>query len=186
MNGTDVAGRVVALLTAREESVATAESLTGGLVVAALVDVPGASRVVRGGVVAYATEVKHTVLRVDAGLLAAHGPVHPEVAAQLAAGACVALGADWGLATTGVAGPGPQDGVPAGTVHIAVHGPDPGQRAVRSLWLPGARAQVRRETVEALLALFAELLTQASSGHVAEPPPAQAVEPSAQGCSPPA
>ena len=92
----------------RGESVGCAESPTAGLGVARLVETPGASAVVRGGVVAYATELKASLLGVDASLLAARGAVDPEVARQMAIGAQRVLGADWGLATTGVAGPDPQ------------------------------------------------------------------------------
>ena len=98
--------------------------------------VPGASAVLRGGVVAYATDVKGSVLGVPADLLEAHGAVHPAVAAAMAAGAARLLGAVWGVATTGVAGPAEQDGHPVGTVHVAVHGPVPGAADLR---LPGGR-----------------------------------------------
>src|SRR5688572_16713046 len=120
--GADVAtaAEVVAALQARGETLAVAESLTGGLLAATLVDVPGASRVFRGGFVAYATELKATLAGVSPELLAEHGPVHPDVAVQLAAGARSRCAADWGLGTTGVAGPDPQDGVPVGTVFVAV------------------------------------------------------------------
>ncbi len=130
-------------------TIAVAESLTGGLVVSSLVDVPGASRVVRGGVVAYATDLKHSVLGVDQALLDAHGAVHPRVARQMARGVRDALGAggspaDVGVATTGVAGPDEQDGQPVGTVHIAVSTPL-GTR-VDSLVIAGDRDRIRRET----------------------------------------
>ncbi|MDU0365789.1 CinA family protein [Microbacterium sp. NPDC089180] len=130
-------------------TIAVAESLTGGLVVASLVDVPGASRVVRGGVVAYATDLKHSVLGVDHALLDAHGAVHPRVARQMARGVRDVLGADGvpadvGVATTGVAGPDEQDGQPVGTVHIAVSTPL-GTR-VDSLVIAGDRDRIRRET----------------------------------------
>lgn len=115
---------VLRLLGERGASLAVAESLTGGRVLATLVDVPGASAVLRGGVVAYATAVKHDVLGVDAALLARGGAVQPEVAAAMAAGVRTRLGASHGVATTGVAGPDPQDGHPPGTVHLAVAGPD--------------------------------------------------------------
>ncbi|SDO58285.1 nicotinamide-nucleotide amidase [Microbacterium sp. ru370.1] len=130
-------------------SIAVAESLTGGLVVSSLVDVPGASRVLRGGVVAYATDLKHSVLGVDRALLDAHGAVHPRVARQMARGVRETLGADGvaadvGVATTGVAGPDEQDGQPVGTVHIAVSTPL-GTR-VDSLVIAGDRERIRRET----------------------------------------
>ena len=114
---------LVAQLATRGLTIAVAESLTGGLLVAELVAVPGASAVVVGGVVAYSTPIKHSVLGVDAALLAAEGPVHPLVAEQMALGVRTALAvdgrpADIGISTTGVAGPGPQDGRPAGTVYL--------------------------------------------------------------------
>ncbi|WP_432495537.1 CinA family protein [Kineococcus gypseus] len=153
------AAAVVAALRAAGLSVATAESLTGGLVCATLVDVPGASAVVRGGVVAYATELKAALLGVDAARLARSGPVDAEVARQMARGARERLGADVGLATTGVAGPGPADGHPAGTVFVAVAADAlPGGAAARRLELAGDRAAVRRGAVEAVLADLAALL----------------------------
>jgi nicotinamide-nucleotide amidase len=148
----ELAVRVVARLTERGQTLAVAESLTGGLLAAAVVDVPGASAVLRGGVVAYATDLKHDLLGVDADLLAREGAVHPEVAAQMATGVRTRLGATWGLATTGVAGPEPQDGRAPGTVHVAVAGPD-GVRTA-DLSLPGARAHVRAATVDAALTLL--------------------------------
>jgi nicotinamide-nucleotide amidase len=142
-------------------TVAVAESLTGGLVVSSLVSVPGASRVVRGGVVAYATDIKRSVLGVDAALLDAHGAVHPRVARQMAAGVRSVLGQDGqaaevGIATTGIAGPDSPDGQPVGTVHIAVSTPL-GTR-VDSLVLGGDREAIRMEAARiavrrALLAL---------------------------------
>ncbi len=115
--------QAVRLLTRHRQTVAVAESLTGGLLIAALVGVPGASAVVRGGVVAYATDLKASVLGVDADLLALEGAVHPDVAVAMAHGVRTLLRADWGVATTGVAGPDQQDGRPVGEVHLAVVGP---------------------------------------------------------------
>lgn len=163
-DSTDVAGvdplaaRVVRALTARGESVATAESLTGGLLAAALTSVPGASAVVRGGIVAYATDLKATLLGVPAELLARTGPVDPEVARAMAAGAAARCTATWGLATTGVAGPDPQGGVPVGTVYVAVGG---AAAVVRRLVLdPGLdRAAIRAATVTAVLSELAVLLS---------------------------
>lgn len=143
------ASDVVEAFAARGLTLAVAESLTGGLVVADLVSVPGASAVVRGGVVAYATELKHDLLGVDAALLAAGGPIQAAVAEQMARGVRERLGADVGLATTGVAGPDPQDGHPPGEVWIAAAS----STGVRSLRLErgGDRAAIRRETVDAVL-----------------------------------
>lgn len=117
---TSLVGDVVRRLIALGRTVATAESLTGGLVAAAITQVPGASQVYRGGVVAYATDVKHSLLNVDEALLARVGAVHREVAAAMAAGARDRLGATYGLSTTGVAGPAEQDGHRPGTVWVGV------------------------------------------------------------------
>ena len=129
----------------RGMTLAIAESLTGGQVASSLVEVPGASRVLVGAVVAYATRIKAQVLGVDAAHLERTGPVDREVALQMAHGVRRLLGADLGLATTGVAGPGPADGHPAGTVHVAVVAPW-GQRH-RELHLSGDRSQIRCATV---------------------------------------
>src|SRR6185369_8134485 len=118
----DAAG-LLAALAARGETLAVAESLTGGLLAATIVDVPGASAAFRGGFVVYATDLKATLAGVDRDLLASRGPVDPDVAVALAVGARERCGADWGLATTGVAGPDPQDGVPVGTVFVGIAGP---------------------------------------------------------------
>jgi nicotinamide-nucleotide amidase len=129
-------------------TVGVAESLTGGLVVASLVAVPGASAHVRGGVVAYATDLKHALLGVDEDLLEMHGAVHPQVARQMADGVRRALGqagerADVGISTTGIAGPDSPDDQPVGTVHIGVATPL-GTR-VESLLLAGTRDEIRAE-----------------------------------------
>jgi nicotinamide-nucleotide amidase len=138
-------------LLARSETCASAESLTGGLVAAALTAVPGVSVTFRGGVVAYATPLKAQLLGVDPALLDARGPVDPDVALAMARGVGQRLTATWGLATTGVAGPDPQDGVAPGTVFVAIAGPTSDQ--VRRLDLPGGRAEVRAGTVRGLLEL---------------------------------
>ncbi len=145
------AADLIRALTERGLTVAVAESLTGGLVVAELVSVPGASAVVRGGIVAYATELKHGLLGVDAALLAAGGPIQAAVAEQMASGVRVRLSADLGLATTGVAGPDPQDGHAPGEVWIAV-ATLTGVRSTR-LELGGDREGVRRETVDSVIEL---------------------------------
>ncbi|HET6501843.1 MAG TPA: CinA family protein [Amycolatopsis sp.] len=146
------ASELVSVLAERGETVAAAESLTAGLVCATLTDVPGSSAVVRGGLVVYATDLKARLAGVDPRLLAEHGAVHPDVAAQLAAGAREVCGADWGLGLTGVAGPDPQDGVEPGTVHIALAGA--GVRLVRSHRFEGDRGAVRAASVRAALELL--------------------------------
>jgi len=153
------AAELLATLTRRGETLAVAESLTGGLLAATLVEVPGASRAFRGGLVVYATDLKEKLAGVSAVLLAERGAVDPDVAAALAGGARRRCAADWGLATTGVAGPDPQDGQPVGTVYVAVDGP--GGARVRRLALDGDRAAVRHASVTAAISLLAEALTRA-------------------------
>jgi nicotinamide-nucleotide amidase len=121
----ELSARLMQLLKDRQLTVAVAESLSGGLLVAELIRTPGASEVVLGGVVAYNTQLKRTVLGVDSALLAVHGPVHADVAIQMAAKvrdvlAVDGLPADVGLATTGVAGPDPQGGHAPGTAFIGI------------------------------------------------------------------
>jgi nicotinamide-nucleotide amidase len=140
-----LAAAVLREAAARGATVAVAESVTGGLVGAALTEVPGSSAVFAGGVTVYATELKAKLLGVDPDLLAARGAVDAEVARQLAAGVRARLGTTYGVATTGVAGPDPQDGNPPGTVHVAVAGPD--RTLVRSPRLAGDRDRIRRLTV---------------------------------------
>ncbi|WP_328874178.1 CinA family protein [Streptomyces sp. NBC_00287] len=158
------AADVVRLLTVRGETLAVAESLTGGLVAAEITAAPGASKAFRGSVTAYATELKHRMLGVDTSLLERRGAVDPQVAAQMAAGVRKALGADWGIATTGVAGPEEQDGQPVGTVFVAVDGPwaadsgPAGGGKVASLRLNGDRAEIRMESVRSVLALLLQQL----------------------------
>lgn len=152
-----VAEQVIELLRTRGLTIAVAESLTGGLLVAELVSVPGASDVLRGAVVAYATDLKATLLGVDEALLAASGPIHPDVAKQLASGVRERLGADIGIATTGVAGPDPQDGHAPGEVWVGVAFGD--RVSAVGLALGGDRATIRGDTVsESLLRLRALLL----------------------------
>lgn len=139
------------ILLRRGKTIAVAESLTAGMVCAALADTPGISAILRGSITAYATELKASLLGVDADLLAASGPVHPEVAAQMARGVADRLGASLAVSTTGVAGPGPADGHQAGTVWI---GREDG-RAYR-LAFPGSRSEVRKRATDAALSILAE------------------------------
>jgi nicotinamide-nucleotide amidase len=153
----DDAARVVAELGARGATLAVAESLTGGLVAAAVTSVPGASKVFRGSVTAYATDVKRDVLGVDGGLLDERGAVDADVALLMAVGVRRLLGADWGVATTGVAGPDPQDGKPVGTVFVSVAGP--GDRGnVAALRLNGDRTEIRMTSVRSVLGLLLDEL----------------------------
>jgi nicotinamide-nucleotide amidase len=154
------AAALLETLAARGETLAVAESLTGGLLAATLVDVPGASRVFRGGLLVYATDLKTSLAGVPEHLLAEHGPVHEAVASALAEGARVRCQATWGLATTGVAGPDWQHGLAPGMVYVAIAGPTlPGLTpSVRRLDLAGDRAAIRAGTVAAALDLLAVTL----------------------------
>ena len=148
------------LLRAAGATVGTAESLTAGLLASALVDVPGSSAVFRGGLLAYATDLKTTLAGVDPAVLAAHGAVSAETALALARGARDRTGAAYGLGTTGVAGPTEQDGQLPGSVHVAVVGP--GGERVLSRRIPGDRQRVRQRTVTVALDLLRRLLTDPS------------------------
>ncbi|GAA4183469.1 CinA family protein [Gryllotalpicola kribbensis] len=161
--GVDQTAALIATLAARGLTVAVAESLTGGQLTGELTRPAGASAVVSGGVVVYATELKHSVVGVDETLLSEHGPVHPDVARQLAERVRVVLAvdgkaADIGVSTTGVAGPDAQGGQPVGTVFVGLAiGPE---TRVEALQLGGDRAGIRAETVAAavrsLVAALAE------------------------------
>ncbi|MEE1621966.1 CinA family protein [Zafaria sp. Z1313] len=140
-------------------TVATAESLTAGMVAAAIADVPGSSAVLRGGVVSYHNDVKHGLLGVDERLLAERGSVDPVVAEQMASGARRACGADYAVATTGVAGPAAHDGREVGTVYLGHAGP--GGSGSRELRLDGGRQEIRAAARDAALALLGSLLPQA-------------------------
>ena len=156
------AAAVVRELDRRGLTVAVAESLTGGLLAAELISVPGASAVVVGGVVAYQTPLKASLLGVPTALLAARGAVDPDVAVAMAEGVRRALavegrGADIGLATTGVAGPGPQDGHAPGTVYVALSAG--GGTRVTRLALQGDREAIRSATVSESLSMLYDWLT---------------------------
>ena len=157
------AADIIAELNRRHLTIAVAESLTGGLLVAELIGVPGASAVVSGGVVAYNTALKHSLLGVDAALLAARGAVDPDVAAAMADGVRVAcavggIPASIGLSTTGVAGPEPQDGKPVGTVFVGLSTAS-GTR-VFDLTLGGSRNALRRRVVSESLVQLKKVLTE--------------------------
>ncbi len=128
----------------RRQTLSVAESLTGGLLAATIVEIPGVSSVFRGGVVVYATDLKHTLAGVPQRLLDERGPVDPDVALALAEGVRQRCGSDWGLATTGVAGPG------GGTV--------------RELSLSGSRADIRVATVTSVLSLLVAELRGSPAG----------------------
>lgn len=148
----------IELLIATGQTIGTAESLTGGLVAGALTTIPGSSAVVRGGIVAYAADLKNSLLSVPADLLGRVGTVHPQVALAMARGARDRLGAAIGLATTGVAGPDPAEGQPVGTVHIAVS--TPAREVHEALDLSGDRSEIRCATVCRVLGLVTRTLME--------------------------
>jgi nicotinamide-nucleotide amidase len=156
-----LAEEAIRLLIDRGLTIATAESLTGGLVAAALTSVPGSSAAFRGGVVAYATDLKAAILGVPDDLLERHGAVHPEVAEAMAEGTRARLWASIGVATTGVAGPDPAEGKPVGTVYIAVAGP--ARTTSSGLALHGDRDEIRAATVESVLDLLVSALREDES-----------------------
>ncbi|TCJ28987.1 CinA family protein [Nocardioides jejuensis] len=149
-----VAVQLVVTLAARGQTVATAESLTGGLVAGALTDVPGASAVYVGGVVSYATHAKEELLAVSPEVIEGAGVVSAACVEAMARGVRRLLGTTYGVATTGVAGPDEQEGKPVGTVFIGLAGPG-GVTSV-ALRLGGDRRAIRAATVEAALALLRE------------------------------
>lgn len=147
-----LASRCIAALEARGETLATAESLTAGLISATLAGAPGASAVLRGGIAAYATEVKVSLLGVDAAVVKAHGVISPECAEAMAEAARDRFEASWAVSATGVAGPDRQEDEPVGTVYVAVAGPRGVQ--VEQLRLAGSRQSIRGASVEAGLSLL--------------------------------
>jgi nicotinamide-nucleotide amidase len=151
----ELAERLVQRLRERSWCIATGESLTAGLVSSTIASVPGCSAVLRGGVVAYAPEVKTEVLNVPVEMLM-QGIVTEEVALALAQGARARLGATVGIGTTGAAGPDDHDGMPAGTACIAVCSPS-GQRA-RTVRVTGDRSQVRHAVTQAAIEAALEIL----------------------------
>ena len=142
--------QLAAALLARQQTLATAESCTGGLVGAALTNLPGSSAWYLGGVVAYANELKIRLLGVPAAVLAAHGAVSLETARAMAAGARAATGADFAVAITGIAGPaGGTPEKPVGLVYIGVAAPH--GTATFKHHFSGSRAEIRQAATEAAL-----------------------------------
>lgn len=156
MGPVTTAADVVELLSAHSLTLATAESLTAGAVAARVADISGASRVLRGGVIAYQNDIKADVLGVNTARLDSHGAVDEQVSLQMADGARRRLGANVGVATTGVAGPQPHQGQPVGTVWIAV-ATDEVQRATLFRF-EGDRETIRQASVDAALRLIVDVV----------------------------
>ncbi len=156
-----IAKEVITRLVERKQTIATCESLTAGLCAATFADVPGASAVLRGGLITYATELKHSLAGVPKDLLARYGPVSEKTAIAMAVGTRTVCSADWGLALTGVAGPDSQDGHPVGEVWLGLARPDGTATAVLAAKvlklgevLLGDRAEIRTLAVQAALELI--------------------------------
>lgn len=165
MNNLELAEQVIVAL--GERTIATAESLTGGLVGSTITSVPGASTVYRGGVITYASDLKASMLDIPSATMA-HGVVSKEVASAMAVGVAYFLNADFAISTTGVAGPDSQEGHPPGTVFISVfqRGKDGAPKSVtEKLSLAGqstdvwqSREEIRQATVQAALNLLLTFL----------------------------
>ncbi len=157
-DGSTVDEQVFELLRGASQTIAVAESCTGGLLAARLTDRAGASEVVRGGLVVYSDEAKVALAGVDPALIEAHGAVSREVAEALADGARAALGADVGVGVTGIAGPGGGSAdKPVGLVWLSVSHGD-GRRLTRSVNIPGGRADIRDRSTTIALHLVRRLL----------------------------
>jgi PncC family amidohydrolase len=153
------AAAVLAALASAGHTLAVAESLTGGLLAATITEVPGASAVFRGGVCAYSSDLKVSLLDVPDSLVRSDGVVSSTVAAAMARGARTRLGATYALSTTGVAGPDPQEGQPVGTVFVALSGPE--GTDTQQLRLEGNRQRIRQSTCVAVLGVLRRRLDAA-------------------------
>lgn len=164
LHGTEVstlAARVIRAAIDARCTLATAESLTGGLLGAALTGVPGASSAYQGGLITYATALKAVLAGVDQATLDRFGPVSPQAAEEMAYGVSRVCLADWGISATGVAGPDQQDGHSPGRVFIAVVCERLNVSVVRELSLTGDRAAIRTQGVHAALRLLEEQMNSA-------------------------
>jgi nicotinamide-nucleotide amidase len=146
---------ILEILRTRGESISVAESLTGGGLAEALSSLPGSSQIFRGSVTAYQPEIKSSLLKVPAELISEFGVVSEEVAVAMADGVKQLMNSTWSISTTGVAGPGPSDGVAAGTVWVAIEGPI---SQTLQLELSGTREIVRNATIAGAIAAFARIL----------------------------
>ena len=147
---------IVESLKSKGESLSIAESITGGALTSEIVSVPGASHILKGSIVAYSVEIKMRELSVPQELIDRAGVVSEEVALAMADGIRARMNTTWSIASTGVAGPGPHHGIAAGTVWLAIVGPD--TRETVKLALEGDREKVRRGAVESALGVFARIL----------------------------
>lgn len=154
----DLATGLHVVLEQQGATLATAESLTGGLLAEILTATPGASKTYVGGIVSYATALKTGLLGVPEAVVEAHGVVSAECARAMAEGARAITKATYAIATTGVAGPEPQDGMPVGTVHVAVATPSGTEH--EELRLDGDRTEIRAGTCAAALSVLSAILDE--------------------------
>ena len=155
MKALPTAADVIELLRANEQTLAVAESLTGGALGAAITSVPGSSDAFLGGVMAYSAQAKESILKVDREKIEKYGVVSEEVAIAMADGVRHLFGSTWGISTTGVAGPGDAGGVRAGTVWIAISGPI---NQSTQLEVEGEREVVRTASLSSAISAFARIL----------------------------
>jgi len=153
---TTLSTTIVESLKSTGETLSIAESLTGGALTSEIVSVPGASHILKGSIVAYSVEIKVHELSVSQDIIDKVGVVSEEVALAMADGVKARMNSTWSIASTGVAGPGPHQGIPAGTIWLAIVGPD--TRETVKLALEGDRERVRRGAVESALGVFARIL----------------------------
>lgn len=154
----EFAQAVIAVADYAKLTIATAESLTGGLLATLLTSVEGASSVFRGAIVAYATDLKSELLQVDEKLLSTYGPVNAETALAMAQGAAIRMRSSLGLSATGVAGPDTLHDRPVGEVHIAAYLLDGGHSRVQSLQLKGNRQEIRVQSAIAMCGLALDVM----------------------------
>ena len=150
------AEEIVSILTDRKETLSIAESLTGGALTSAIVDVAGASHILKGSIIAYSIDIKVRELSVPQETIDRSGVVSEVVALKMAEGIRSRMATTWSMSSTGVAGPGPHHGIPAGTVWLAFVGP--ASKETVKLALDGDRSTVRRGAVESALGAFARIL----------------------------
>ncbi|KAK4221120.1 putative competence/damage-inducible protein CinA [Podospora fimiseda] len=143
---TSLMKEILSLLSATQSTLSVAESLTGGLLAASITSVPGVSSIFRAGIISYATEIKQSHLCVNPDLIACHGVIHRDVAEQMATGVRKSTASDWGVGTTGVAGPSKQDGKDVGTVYVGVSYKD-GRVWQKGFRFDGDRQEIREKTV---------------------------------------
>lgn len=156
MSDLEVAKSVVKKLSKLRKSLSVAESITGGGLASALTDIPGASKVFIGGVIAYSDQVKINELSISKADLLKYGAVSEEIALAMAQGCLKKFKTDYALATTGVAGPGSDNGVKAGTAWIGVAGK--GESFAIALSLSGTREIIRHATITSALAALERTL----------------------------